>query len=152
MSNKISKIIALLWKLQNILPRPALLIISKCFIRPHLDYDDIIHDQVFNLSFHQELEPIQYNAALALTGAIRSSSREKLYQELDLESFNCDDGILCCFDKIYNKQAPGYFNKIIPTRNVAYQTRYVANVPSLSFKCNFLNTHFCHQLSYNGTN
>ena len=36
-SNKISKTIGLFWKLQNILPRPALLTIYKCFIRPHLD-------------------------------------------------------------------------------------------------------------------
>ena len=43
-SNKISKTIGLLWKLQNILPRPALLTIYKCFIRPHLDYGDIIYD------------------------------------------------------------------------------------------------------------
>ena len=27
---------------------------------------------------------VQYNAALAITGAIRGSSREKLYQELGL--------------------------------------------------------------------
>ena len=64
-SNKISKTTGLLGKLQNILPRPALLTIRKCFIRPHLDYDDIIYDQAYNLSFHQKLELIQYNAALA---------------------------------------------------------------------------------------
>ena len=29
---------------------------------------------------------MQYNAALAITGAIRGTSREKLYQELGLES------------------------------------------------------------------
>ena len=85
-SNKISKIIGLLRKLPNILPRPALLTIYKCFIRPHLDYGDIIYDQAYNLSLHQKLESIQYNASLALTGAIRGSSREKLYQELGLES------------------------------------------------------------------
>ena len=34
----------------------------------------------------QKLESIQYNAALAITGAIRGSSREKPYQELGLES------------------------------------------------------------------
>ena len=85
-SNKISKTIGLLRKLQNILPRPALLTIYKCFIRPHLDYGYIIYDQAYNLSFHQKLESIQYNAALALTGTIRGSSREKLYQELGLES------------------------------------------------------------------
>ena len=31
------------------------------------------------------MESIQYNTALAITGAIRGSSREKLYQELGLE-------------------------------------------------------------------
>ena len=43
-SNEISKTIGLFWKWQNILPRPALLTIYKCFIRPHLDYGDIIYD------------------------------------------------------------------------------------------------------------
>ena len=54
-SNKISKTIGLLQKLQNIFPKPALLIIYKGFIRPHLDYSDIIYDQAYNLSFHQKL-------------------------------------------------------------------------------------------------
>ena len=143
-SNKISKTIGLLRKLQNILPRPALLTIYKCFIRPHLDYGDIIYDQAYNLSFHQKLESIQYNAALALTGAIRGSSREKLYQELGLESLQLRRWYrkLCCFYKIYNKQAPGYLTKLIPTRNEAYQTRHLANIPSLSFKHNFFKNTF----------
>ena len=29
---------------------------------------DIIYDQAYNLSFHQKLESIQHNTALALTG------------------------------------------------------------------------------------
>ena len=84
--NKVNKTIGLLRKLQNILPREPLLTIYKSFVRPHLDYGDVIYDQHYNNSFHQKLESIQYNAALAITGAIRGSSREKLYQELDLES------------------------------------------------------------------
>ena len=51
-SNKISKTTGLLRKLQNILSRLALLTIYKCFIRPHLDYGDIIYDQDYNLSFY----------------------------------------------------------------------------------------------------
>ena len=47
-SNKISKTIGLLRKLQNILPRPALLTIYKSFIKPHLDYGDITYDQAYN--------------------------------------------------------------------------------------------------------
>ena len=83
---KVSKSIALLWKLQTILPRPKLLTIYKAFIRPHLDYGDTIYDQAYNDSFHQTLESIQYNAALAVIRTIRGRSPEKLYQELGLES------------------------------------------------------------------
>ena len=62
-----------------------------------INYGDIIYDLVYNLSFNQKLESIQYKAASALTAAIRGKSREKLYQELGLELFNCDDGIGSCF-------------------------------------------------------
>ena len=82
----VNRIISLLRKLQNILPRVPLETIYKSFIRPHLDYGDILYDQIFNNSFHEKLESIQYNAALAITGAIRGNSGEKLYQELDFES------------------------------------------------------------------
>ena len=78
--------VGLLSKLHNILPRSALLTTHKCFIRPPLDYGDIICDQVHNASFHQKLELLQYNACLAITGTIRGTSREKLYEELGLES------------------------------------------------------------------
>ena len=82
----VNRIISLLCKLQNILPRAPLETIYKSFIRPHLDYGHILYDQMFNNSFHEKLESIQYNAALAITGAIRGNSGEKLYQELDFES------------------------------------------------------------------
>ena len=66
----------ILWKLHNILQGPALLTIYKYFIKPHVDDGDIIHDQAYNLSLHQELESIRYHPVLALTGTIRGSSRE----------------------------------------------------------------------------
>ena len=47
----------------------------------------MICGQVYNVSFHQKLEPIQFNLALAVTGAIRETSTEKLYNELGLENF-----------------------------------------------------------------
>ena len=74
--NKVNKSIGLLRKLQNILPHEALLTISKSFVRPHLEYDDVIYDQNYNNYFHQKLESVQYNAALTVTGARRGSSRE----------------------------------------------------------------------------
>ena len=83
--DKVDKTIELLRKLLNILPSGPLLTIYKSSTRPHLDYGNVIYDQHYN-SFHQKLEPIQYNATLAIPGAIRGSSREKLYPELGLES------------------------------------------------------------------
>ena len=80
------KIIGLIRKLQPIIPSAALLTISKSFLRPHLDYRDVIYDRAFNESFQNKLESVQYNATLAITGAIRGSSRKKLYQELGLVS------------------------------------------------------------------
>ena len=47
---KISKTIGLLCKLHNFLPRAALITIYKAFIRPHLDYGDMIYDQAYVFS------------------------------------------------------------------------------------------------------
>ena len=77
---------------------------------------------------------------LQFNRAIRGSSREKLYQELRLESPQLRRWYrkLCSFCEIYNKQAPGYLTKIIPT----YQARHFANIPSLIFKHNFFKNTF----------
>ena len=40
----------LMHKLNLLLPRWSLLTVYKCFIRPHLDYEDVAYDQP-NLSF-----------------------------------------------------------------------------------------------------
>ena len=63
---KISKTIGLLRKLHNFLPRAALITIYKAFIRPHLDYGDILYDQAYNMSFHQKLESFSIMHALPL--------------------------------------------------------------------------------------
>ena len=86
MYGKVNKTIGLLRKLHNTLPRLPLQTIYKSFIRPHLDYGDIIYDQAYTALFHQNTESVQYNSGLAITGAIRGTSKEKIYHELDLES------------------------------------------------------------------
>ena len=88
-TTKVNKTIGLLRKLRKTLPRPVLMTMCKAFVRPHLDYGDIIYDEACNETFHQKLESIQYNAFLAQLGAIRGSSREKLYHELGLGSLQC---------------------------------------------------------------
>ena len=70
---KTNKTIGLLKKLSSFLPREALVTIYKSFIRPHLDYGDVLYDKAFNNSFHAKMESIQYNACLAITRAIRGT-------------------------------------------------------------------------------
>ena len=84
--SKIDETTGFLPKSRAGLPRTSQVAIYKAFIRSHLNYGDIIYDQAYKESFHQKLKSIQYNAALAITGAIRCTSKEKLYQELGLES------------------------------------------------------------------
>ena len=132
--NKVNKTIGLLRKLQNILPREPLLTIYKLFVRPHLDYVYIIYDQHYNNSFHQKLESIQYNAALAITGAIRDCSREKFYQKLGFESLKQQRWFtkLCYFFKIF------YLFDKIPTTRTACRTRNnIGNIPRFNVKHNF---------------
>ena len=58
-------------RLRDILPRDSLVTIYKSFIRPHLDYGDVIYDQPNNDSFSDKIEQLQYKACLAITGAIQ---------------------------------------------------------------------------------
>ena len=103
---KAGKGISVIKKLNVILPRSFLLIICKSFIRPHLDYGDVIYDQFNNNRLSEKIECVQYSAALAITGAIRETSREKLYQESGLESLK---------DKRWLKR-PCYLHKVLSTK------------------------------------
>ena len=120
-----------------------LITIFKSLIRPHLDYGDIIYDQAYNTSFHQNIESIQYNAALAITGAVRGTSREKLYQELSFESHQQK---LCCLFKIINNQSPSYLFQLVPdqTPDILHETQKI--FPNFVQNMTFLKTLFSPRL------
>ena len=67
--------IGLIRRLLLNLPRNALLTIYKSFIRPHLDYGDILYDKPSNDNFQNKMEKVQYRACLAITGGIQGTSR-----------------------------------------------------------------------------
>ena len=71
------------WRSVNYVFTPSKSANYKSFIKPHLDYGDVTYDQPSNTIFSSNIEPIQYNAALAITvtGAIKGSSLEKLHQD-----------------------------------------------------------------------
>ena len=106
--NKVNKTIGLLRKLQNLLSRSALITIYKAFVRQHHDYGDILFDQTYNSSFDEKLDSIQYNTCLALAGAIRDPSKEKIYQEFGFDSFRVCRWYrkLCLFYKVLNNEHP----------------------------------------------
>ena len=54
-----NKDIGLITRLRRYLPRNSLLTIYKAFIRPHLDYGDVVYDYPGNASFVQKLESVQ---------------------------------------------------------------------------------------------
>ena len=116
------------------------------------DYGDIIYEQTYNDSFHQKMESIQYNAPLAITSAIRSTSREKLDQELGLESLRKRRWYrkLCYFLKIFKGQSREYLCRILSSVSRAYHTRTNDKILLFSGKHNFFRNSFSYQLSLNG--
>ena len=81
----VNKLASILRKLYHYMPRDSPVTIYKSLIRPHLDYADVIFVKPSNATFSNRIESAQYNAALAITGTIRGTSKEKLYQELGFE-------------------------------------------------------------------
>ena len=140
--SKANKGIGMIKKLQSELDRKTLINVYKSFIRPHLDYGDIIYDKPNVESFINKLETVQYNAGLAITGAIRGTSKERLYQELGFEYLEKRRWYrrMCLFWKIVNGFVPSYLAKLLPTkqasRNPIRQNRYVSFSKSTNYFAN----------------
>ena len=60
--------------LSRMLPRYSLLTIDKSFVRSHLDYGDVHYDQPNNKSLLSKNWDYLINAAVAIAGAIKSTS------------------------------------------------------------------------------
>ena len=107
------------------LPRKSLLTIYKSFVRPHLDYGDIIYDNPENETLINKLEKVQYETCLAITGAFQGTSRESLQENWGLNIYKLDGGIekMILFYKILNGVAPKYLSDILPvSKNRHYST------------------------------
>ena len=85
------------------------------------------------------MELLEYNAALAITGAIRGTLKEKLYNELDLESPQNRRWYrkLSFFYKVITDQSPSYLFNAIPRKNTSRPTRGSDSIPLLGAKHNF---------------
>ena len=86
------------------------------------------------------------NAAIAVTGAIRGTSFEKLYQELGLESLRSRRWLrkLCLFYKLYKHKSPSYLHNLIPDRVNFCSTRssQIDNISNIKTRSNFFRNPF----------
>ena len=91
---------------------------------------DIVYDQPTNESFCKKQESFPYNAALAITGVIKETSREKLYEELGIESIKLRKKLrrVCTFYKIKTTGLPSYLFRLMPKTIHPYQGRTMDNV------------------------
>ena len=124
--SKTRKGIGMLKYLSRYLPRHTLNELYKQYVRPHLDYGDVIYHipaKVCEFSHSvtlpnqmEKLESVQYSAALAVSGAWRGTSREKVYAELGWESLSLRrwSRQLILFYKFINNLTPGYTKDPIP--------------------------------------
>ena len=123
--------------------------IYKLYIRPHLDYGDIIYhkyDPHTTLDATKRLEQTQYSAALAITGAWRGTSRQRLYDELGWEDLYHRRWFrrLCHFYNLRKNRQPEYlFDEIPATREISYSLRNVNEYDAAVCRTNrFSNTYF----------
>ena len=127
--------VGLLRKPQAVLLCNSFLTIYKSFIRRLLDYADVIYDQPSNASFSKKIESVQYNAALAITGTIKGSSREKLYQELRLEYLYRRRWarILCLLYKVFSTGQPSYiFDLLLSMRSSCQHGSRIRSLANLN--------------------
>ena len=106
------------------LDRRSLSKLYTTFVRPMLEYSDIIWDNC-NLETRRNLENVQLDAARILTGATKLCSTQKLYNDTCLEPLKNrrDKHKLCQLYKMINDLTPPYLQQLIPQR-VQEQTRY----------------------------
>ena len=152
MDLKTCKITGLIRKLQPVLWRAALLAICKSFLTPHLDY--VIYNRAFNKSFQNKVESVQYIAILAVTRAIRGSSKKKTkkkknkrrnYPQLGLEMLKSGQGYqnsCWCFKLQKNEHCSYLFDDIIPKVLLTQISRNHNNISLFNVKREYLQNSF----------
>ena len=129
---KATKGISILKFLSKYVSRKVLDLSYKLYVRPHLDYGDVIyHNQRTDLM--NLIEQVQYKAALIVSGCWQGTSRERLYDELGWESLSDRRWFrrMTMFYKISNGMTPDYLVKHIPINNPTSVTlrRHAAKPP-----------------------
>ena len=116
-TSKAWKRINILRSLMYKLDRKTLETVYLSFIRPTLEYGDIVWDNCSKTE-KEEIENVQYEAARIVTGATRSCSKSKLLEETGWDSLEHrrSKHRLITFFKMVNKEVPPYLKNLVPPR------------------------------------
>ena len=126
-----TKGLGLLKFLSKYASRENLNLMYKIYVRPHLDYGDVVyHNQLSEMM--NKLESIQYNAALIVSGCWKGTSMDKLYKELGWESLK---------DRRYFRRLSIYY-KIKNNLTPQYLVALARDFPSNGITSRFSNSFF----------
>ena len=93
---------------------------------------------------YQNIESIQYSAALAITRVITGTLKEKIYQELSFELLQRRRWYrkFCSLFKIIKNRSPSYLFQLVPPSTSRYLTRNSDNISQIRTKHNFFKNSF----------
>ena len=127
---KANKGLGLLKYLSRYVSRKVLDLSYKLYVRPHLDYGDVIyHNQREDLM--KLIEQVQYKAALIVSGCWQGTSRIKLYDELGWESLADRrwGHRMTTYYKITNGLSPAYLFEHVPPEAPRTLRSFVPKAP-----------------------
>lgn len=144
--SKAYKRLNIMRKLKFIVNRFTLEKLFISFIRPILEYADVIWDTK-NLGLINRLETVQLEAARIVTGGTKLTSHHKLYDETKWEKLTDrrKNHRLFLFHKMVNGETPQYLSNLIPNtigRVHDHNTRQINNIQEIRTRTNFYSDYF----------
>ena len=133
---KASRRINMMMPLKYKLFRNTLETIYIAYVRPILEYGDVIFDNCTE-NLKSDLENIQIRAAQIVTGAKRYTSHALLYQETGWSTLCARRNThkLILLQQIIHKNAPDYLIQIVPQPHSARTTRQTNKQLTGQFQC-----------------
>ena len=114
------------------LDRKSLETIYLTFIRPILEYGDVVWDNC-TLNEKQELDKIQIEAARIVTGTTKLISIQTLYDEIKWETLETrrNKHKLVLFYKMFNNISPAYLSSLVPPSVSSISTYNLRNAENV---------------------
>ena len=146
----------LLRSLKFVLDRKSLQTMYFTFIRPILEYADVVWDNCTQQQMN-DLEKIQIEAGRIVSGATKLVALDRLYQELGWLKLSEKRKLhkLFLFYKMENGLAPDYLADLIPPHvrdETSYSLRNTTIYGKSMLRLDHIMTHFSHQQFESGTN